>query len=245
MNSSSYITEFGKMSVYNNEAFISNCYKGGVHWDAEEIKTILKPYIENATTILDIGSHIGSHSIAYNKIAPNARIFAFEAQKQIYKLLLKNIYDNNAIYQITPIYAAVGHKETDTHMSARVFDTATTTDQVEYGTDKIFNYGGLSLGKDGESVPMITIDSLQLKDCNFMKVDVEGAEALVFLGAAQTIKKYMPVIYFESNIRTITEDMKEDLHINNSIEKPIDILKSFGYNNFINIPGDNIIASVI
>ena len=37
-------------------------------------------------------------------------------------------------------------------------------------------------------VKMVTVDSLNLENVDYMKIDVEGAESLVLLGAAETIK---------------------------------------------------------
>ena len=61
------------------------------------------------------------------------------------------------------------------------------------------NLGGLSLGNDGEDVSMITIDCLGLTECDFIKIDVEGAEKMVIAGAANTIKKFKPTIFYECN----------------------------------------------
>ena len=45
---------------------------------------------------------------------------------------------------------------------------------------------------------MPRIDDLKL-NISAMKVDVEGAEPLVFYGARETIRRCMPVIVFEKN----------------------------------------------
>lgn len=43
-----------------------------------------------------------------------------------------------------------------------------------------------------------TIDSLNLEDLDFLKIDVEQAELSVITGAINTIKKFKPVIEFEN-----------------------------------------------
>ena len=45
---------------------------------------------------------------------------------------------------------------------------------------------------------MVTIDTLKLKNCGFIKVDVEGGDTAVLRGASKTIKKHRPVIIVES-----------------------------------------------
>jgi hypothetical protein len=56
------------------------------------------------------------------------------------------------------------------------------------------NYGGMSLGHDGDVVLARSIDSLQLANVSFMKFDVQGAERLAIYGARQTIKTWLPVV---------------------------------------------------
>jgi FkbM family methyltransferase len=51
--------------------------------------------------------------------------------------------------------------------------------------------------EEGGTVPATSIDALGLKSCGLIKLDVEGAEMLVLEGAADTIKRFGPVIVCE------------------------------------------------
>ena len=42
---------------------------------------------------------------------------------------------------------------------------------------------------------MLTIDSLDLQHCNFMKIDVGGMEGNVLKGARETIARFKPALY--------------------------------------------------
>ena len=44
---------------------------------------------------------------------------------------------------------------------------------------------------------MITIDSLDVHDCDFLQLDIEGSEHQAILGAERTIKKTYPIITLE------------------------------------------------
>ena len=71
-----------------------------------------------------------------------------------------------------------------------------------------------------------------------MKIDVEGAEGLVIMGAKETIKKYMPVICFEHNYQRITPE-----HVGLSVvPTPFEELVKLGYKFFTYIDWDNYIA---
>jgi hypothetical protein len=58
--------------------------------------------------------------------------------------------------------------------------------------DKVLTTGSLTV-----TLPVITIDSLHLPHCSIIKIDVEGMEEDVLLGASETLKTLRPVIYFE------------------------------------------------
>ena len=79
-----------------------------------------------------------------------------------------------------------------------------------------------------EWVQSITIDNLQLDRVDFIKVDAQGFEARVLKGGTETIKKFLPVIYFkESNAPLQTPAYGR--HLSPSFE---DALKPLGYECF-------------
>lgn len=64
------------------------------------------------------------------------------------------------------------------------------------------NFGGVSLNSSmvsGETMPLLTLDDLQLECCHLIKIDVEGMEGEVLKGARQTIQRFRPVLYVEND----------------------------------------------
>lgn len=88
--------------------------------------------------------------------------------------------------------------------------------ELDYATEN--NFAGLSLGhyQHGEKVRMLTIDSLELARCDFMKIDVEGMELEALKGARRTIARFKPALYVEND----REEKSAVL---------IDYLRSLGY----------------
>lgn len=233
-------TKIGKITCYNNDHYFYNSFKTENPYELKMIDGYLKPFIKYAKNILDIGSHIGFHSVAYSRINPAVKIVAFEPQRMVFNLLRENV-ESNSLKNVTTINAAVSNKKGTFNLSSSISDGQNANTNIEYGTDKAFNLGGVCLGKNGEEVETITIDSLELENIDFIKIDVEGAEALVLLGGIETIKKYKPVICFESNFKTITAEMKEMFGLDD-VKTPKEILQEIGYTIFADIPNENIIA---
>jgi hypothetical protein len=58
---------------------------------------------------------------------------------------------------------------------------------------------GASHAIDGNDVKCITIDSLKLQSCDFIKMDCEGMELKALQGAEGTIYKFKPTMLLEIN----------------------------------------------
>jgi FkbM family methyltransferase len=203
-------TKHGYMNVLSNDIVFASSLRNGKIYEEDIIFQHIIPKIndiQGEKIILDIGSHIGSHTLLYAKYIDNCIIHAFEPQKEIFN--------------------AVGHKMCNCNMSSHLYDGYNCN--IEYNTNKILNYGGLQLGLHGEQVAMITIDSLQLSNCHYIKMDVEGAESLTLMGAIDTIKKFKPIIFFECTDKHVNDEMKQSLDIDFIPLTSIEILKNEGY----------------
>jgi FkbM family methyltransferase len=237
-------TKYGSISYNKNEDGIGNILSQGILWDADIIENKLQSYIKNSKVILDIGAHVGCHSIAYSKINSNCLIYSFEMQSEMFYLLEKNINDNN-IKNVKLYNNAVGNITGEFETEIKLRDGGYYK-PVKYYTNDKFNFGGLGLGIGGDKVNMITIDSLNLESCDFIKIDVEGFEYGVILGALETIKKFKPVIFYEYADKYMTPEMCNIANIEyNTNLNPKDILIEIGYNSFDCSIKGNVIASIL
>ena len=229
-----------KVSCFKNDiVFCSELKKGNIYEDKivyNHILPLLKMKID--PVILDIGAHIGSHSLIYSTQLKNPTIHCFEPQIPIFNILEKNIKDNN-LKCCNLHNNAVGHINMNTTMSKTLYDGYNC--DIEYNTSKIMNYGGVGLGENGQNIQMITIDSLQLTKCDFIKIDVEGAESLVIRGSLETIQKFHPIIFFESTDKCVSEEMKKAMNIDFIVNDAKTLLTELGYK-LIMIDNCNILA---
>jgi FkbM family methyltransferase len=233
-------------SMPNDVAFVSELRKGKIYEEDLIVNTLI-PLLQKKQSctsddivILDVGSHIGSHSIIYKSFIKNCKILCFEPQKPIFDILNFNINENKLVNIIT-YNNAVGHTIMNTQLSNMLYDGYNCT--IDYNnTNRSFNYGGIGLGENGEKINMISIDSLELDRCDYMKIDVEGAEILVLMGAINTIKKYKPAIFFEHTDKNVSVEMKRSMNITFEIPNIFDFLKNIGYNNIIMVDDNNYLA---
>lgn len=221
-------TKYGYMSYYKNDQVFADSLRNGKIYEQDLVLNILSTHIIDARMILDIGAHAGSHTILYKYINPDAEIYCFEPQKRMFDILCHNI-EQNKFKKVHTYNCAAGHKNMMFTMSNASVDGENANRQIDYGTDNRYNLGGLQIGKGGEEIKIITIDSLSLSNIDFMKIDVEGFEPMVIMGAEETIMKNKPVISFEHNHKNISKDILQSIGLE-KVKTTEEMLKDLGYN---------------
>lgn len=238
-------TSSGYISYYKNDAAFVGCLEvGGQIFETDLVVKYLDGIIKNSKVIVDGGAHAGSHTVLYKSINPEVTIHAFEPQSKMFDLLSHNVKQNN-FNNVFLYNLALANKASITRMGTSVSDVyydenhepvrlengelhEAVYTNISYGDDNVFNLGGLGFGEDGEQVSTITIDSLNLHRCDFIKLDLEGAEPLALAGAMSTIQKFYPTILFEHNHHQLSDNIYE--HFGASKKTSFEILFSLGYN---------------
>lgn len=221
-------TKYGYISYFKNDMAFADALKQEKIYEEDFVIKFLYEVIKSSKTILDIGSHAGSHTVLYKHINPDCEIYCFEPQSEMFNLLEHNIM-KNSFKNVKTFNKGVANMAIKSSMSKSVSDGDNIGKSIEYGTNSRFNLGGLQIGNGGEEIETVTIDSLNLKSCDYIKIDVEGFEPLVLMGAKETIKKFKPTILFESNHKVISKEMAEKFGLSYPVESSFDILKLHGY----------------
>lgn len=151
-------------------AYLRNCLS-----TPEECYSLFR--FGSVKTAIDAGAYNGDTAEEMLSINPNiSHIVAIEPDKRNFKKLSDKALK---IPSLQPINAAVADKEGITEFSASGNRNST------------LNEG--SYKKKVESVSLMTIDSLALSP-DYIKYDVEGAEAAALIGSRQTIKESRPFL---------------------------------------------------
>lgn len=150
---------------------------------------LFRQLVRPGDTVVEAGANIGTLTLPLARmVGPAGRVHAFEPQRLVHQLLSANLA-LNAIETVDAVRAAVGAIAGVTRVPATSYSAKA-------------NFGGVAVGEgEGESCPVVPLDTLGLQTCAFIKVDVEGAEAEVLAGATATIRALRPVLYIENDRR--------------------------------------------
>lgn len=146
----------------------------------------IKRHVKSKGVCIDIGAHFGIYTLILSKYF-NCRVYSYEPTPYTASILLKNIEYNHVAEKVTVFQKAVSAK--NGQATFLVQDTAGSV------ANSLVNYWHSDENKKQVTVDVVSIDSaFENIEYDFLKIDAEGAEYDVLLGATQTVRKYQPII---------------------------------------------------
>jgi len=187
----------------------------------------------DGTTIIDIGAHIGRHAIPLaKKIGPAGLLYAFEPIPLIRNRLNENIYAsglNNVV--VLPFALSTKREVADF--------TYVPNLPEESGLKERRIYNDIPSEFQKIKVGVFQLDDLIPlgSKVSFLKIDVEGGELDVFLGASNLLETSRPIVAFECGAASF-------LGYHEAPDRIFDIFDALGYQIFA-ITGERILTKEI
>lgn len=196
--------EKNKVTIkYNNKNFI---FDGP---EKDHIFSIIKKYssfyekdlleeIRNLKlkgTYVDVGANIGNHSLFFSTCCESERVISIEPSNIAFKYLVNNVL-SQAEVPVEFVNSAISNT---------------------YGFCSMDSFDKFNLGRtkvdEGNSTTIRTLDSIlePIPNVSLIKIDVEGFEKNVLLGAIKIIEKQHPVFCIESATQEEFDGIKEIL----------------------------------
>jgi FkbM family methyltransferase len=166
----------------------------GLRFERSELQFILG-VLQPGMNFMDIGSNVGLFAIAAAKKIEHGKVYAFEPCASTFQILKENIRFN-ALNNIIAVPRALGDRKGQAifYINARGKDGLNTMGRPAHPDCQIVSQ---------ELIQVTTLDDF-LEDhgisrIDVMKVDVEGAELLVFRGGIKLLQRRdAPLILYES-----------------------------------------------
>jgi len=159
----------------------------------EGIETaFVRRQVKRGMAVLDVGANLGWFTIHLALlVGADGRVDAFEPRRDLVGLLSKTITENR-LTNITLHDFALASQNTD----GRVI---WSSDDSNPGGTHLVLSDVIIPEVIAQSVPVKTLDSCISRHVDFIKIDVEGSELLVFRGAERILTSDRPVILVEVN----------------------------------------------
>ena len=176
-NQNTYILPKNNITYYiNNGLFEKNL----IEW--------CKQFCNKNQNILDIGAHSGTYSISLANYCKN--VYAFEPQRMTYYSLCGSVALSN-IKNVICLNTGLGSIEQCGKQLLKIIS-------ADGGGSSLHNNNNNVL--EVEEIEVRTLDSFNIDNISFIKIDVEDNELQVLLHSQETLKRSnYPKILFEMN----------------------------------------------
>src|SRR5258708_38072015 len=177
----------GDMLYHRHDRYIGRSLELYGEFSEAEVQ-LLTSLLRPGSVVVEAGATTGAPAIPLSRAAgTEGSVTAFEPQRLVFDLLCANLA-MNGIENVHAHQRAVG-----------AASGSVTVPQLDPSAEA--NFGGVALGhcETGESVPVVSIDDLQLPRLDLIKADVEGMEADVIAGAKDSIAGHRPILYLEND----------------------------------------------
>ena len=146
------------------------------------------PYVKKFDNAIDIGTWIGDSTVSMAKKFKN--VIGFEANPSIFLCCLENLKDRNVVN------CSVNNVAVSNSISEKDFFNGTSTFSGWVSEKTSFNIPITNHIK----VKTVTLDSLNLKNIDFVKIDVDSHEGYLIEGAQNFLRENSPVVLIENKV---------------------------------------------
>ena len=173
---------YGELEIFTHDLWTGRAYEEYGEWSEGEMD-VIRQVVRPESVVIEAGANVGTHTVGISRRAKH--VMAFEPQKEVFDILLRNI-TRNGCKNVSLIEAALA-------------DRMGTTRYTPANVESVCEPGSVSLRGGNRECAALTIDSLDLKRLDLIKADVEGMETHLLEGARETIARCRPVLYLEAN----------------------------------------------
>lgn len=154
--------------------------------------------------ILDVGANYGLLSLPFAQLVPQGMVYAFEPTAYAFAKLRRNLSLNSTLAQRIKPFQVFVSANSDSGRDVSVYSSWRVDDKVANAHPV---HSGAAQSVDHVETTGIDdfCEQYQLKRVDFIKIDTDGHEYPVLVGARKTLDKYRPVVIFEAGLYLMDE----------------------------------------
>ncbi len=193
------------MDLDSNNSIENFIIQHGV-WE-HAVTLTLDALVKTGFTCVDVGANSGYHTLDLaSRVGDSGRVFAFEPNPRIFKRLAENVHRNPSLKKRIALYELGASNTPGQYFAA---DAGPVGNGVVRNTESEARAIGCT-----SQCTCVTLDEiLGSQSINLIKVDVEGMEYEVLLGAREIIKRNSPLLMFETITATSSREKLAQLEV--------------------------------
>jgi len=209
-------------------------YRSNACQKEPETVSWIEKYFKSGDIFFDIGANIGAYSlIAAMQSEKNIQVYAFEPSYSSYYFLIKNILLNKCESNIFPFQICLSDMTEIIYFNYSSLESGGAKHTI--GNNMIDVLGKYFIPDFRQKMLSFSIDNFidtfNIPTPNHIKIDVDGTEKNILIGAKDTLKN--------ANVKTIMIEIGDEVEIKKQI---IEYLTNIGFSiEFETIHGPNVV----
>lgn len=225
------------IALINND-YISEHIKASGVWEPHVTNYLVKNVKPNET-VIELGANIGYHTALMAKsVSPGGRIYAYEANSAVYDLAKFSLRMNDLSDVVEIKNIGISDKTGEAFLHCVRPDNHSLL-RTNIGEAYITLAGSQSNNNSAKKIKVTSLDEdlPDLKNVDWLRMDIEGSELLAIHGAKRIIES-------SPNIKIVMEWAPSMLKNFGNVSDFIDLLHNYGFT-FYNIKGDGDLGDVM
>ena len=180
-----------------NDHISNHLFWKGIDYGFEpEVMWIYKILSKKINFIFDVGANTGIYSLVSKSINQNSEIYAFEPVKRTHNKLISNININK--FNINTFEIALSDKDGENTIFDVPNENQTSSSLSPLKLKKWKGYNGEIVEYKIKTMKLDTfVSNYNIKNIDFIKVDIECHEPEFIKGGIMSIEKFKPIIIIE------------------------------------------------
>ena len=209
--------------------FFTHIFKALFYSYHKDKGLIIQKILKNPEVIIDVGAHAGQVSKMISRLYNNkVKIIAIEPGLYA-RSILRIVIFFNRFKNIFVIPMAVSDQKGFSFLNIPEKRKNSFGFGLSHMSTTHNDFSERNYKTHYDYVSITTIDQivkdLEVKNVNFIKMDIEGYEYKALIGASETLKKFKPIIYIE----LIENSLKRN---NNSLKDVYSFLRTLRYKSY-------------
>lgn len=179
---------WGGRFIYPSRSIIGQAINNGEKWDHEIFSQLAELFNDRSINIIEVGANIGASTMTLNKLFSIRCQLLVEPSDRYFKYLKEN---TRCLPGVLGIDRRIVGRVSNRRYTLKTNYTTGTPSNADYGSDET----------SSQNIESVTIDELareySMDNIDLLKVDTDGFEYEVFLGAGEVINRQSPLIFLE------------------------------------------------
>jgi FkbM family methyltransferase len=193
-------TFFGPLAVIESDTRITEEIQQLGHWEFNQLLEILniyeKFYADRSGTMLDIGCNIGSWTLPLAQRYKQNNVLAIDCQQLALDCVSLTVHLNN-LNNVLVDCCAISDRCDKIKQNKIDYYWGANFGAYEFEAPHTASDFNGKISTEVDIVSIKTVDSLNLTNVAFIKLDIEGMEYQALKGSIETIQRCSPFVVFE------------------------------------------------